>query len=67
MCVICVLCLSVVPLPLGIKQFAVKINNNNNNNNNNNKLLGPVFCFHIPAFPPQKQHLILKGPSNFRP
>jgi hypothetical protein len=28
---ICVLCLIVVPLPPGIKLFAVQINNNNNN------------------------------------
>jgi hypothetical protein len=31
MCVVCVLCLIVVPLPPGENQFAVKINNNNNN------------------------------------
>jgi hypothetical protein len=33
MCVVCVLCLIVVPLPPGETPFAVKINNNNNNNN----------------------------------
>jgi hypothetical protein len=33
MCVICVLCLIVVPLAPGKNPFAVKINNNNNNNN----------------------------------
>jgi hypothetical protein len=32
MCVVCVLCLIVVPLPRGENTFAVKINNNNNNN-----------------------------------
>jgi hypothetical protein len=32
MCVICVLCLIVVPLLSGKNPFAVKINNNNNNN-----------------------------------
>jgi hypothetical protein len=31
-CVICVLCLNVVPLPSSKNPFAVKINNNNNNN-----------------------------------
>jgi hypothetical protein len=30
MCVICVLCLIVVPLPPGENPFAVKINNNKN-------------------------------------
>jgi hypothetical protein len=34
MCVICVLRLTVVPLPPDENQFAVKTNNNNNNNNN---------------------------------
>jgi hypothetical protein len=32
MCVICVLCLIVAPLPRGENPFAVIINNNNNNN-----------------------------------
>jgi hypothetical protein len=31
MCVICVLCFIVVPLPPGKNPFAVKINNNSNN------------------------------------
>jgi hypothetical protein len=31
MCVVCVLCLIVVPLPPGKNPFAVKVNNNNNN------------------------------------
>jgi hypothetical protein len=34
MCVVCVLCLIVVPLPPSENPFAVKRNNNNNNNNN---------------------------------
>jgi hypothetical protein len=33
MCVICMLCLIVVPLQTGKNPFAVKMNNNNNNNN----------------------------------
>jgi hypothetical protein len=32
MCVVCVLCLVVVPLPPGENPFAVKINNDNNKN-----------------------------------
>jgi hypothetical protein len=32
-----VLCLIVVPLPLGKNPFAIQLNNNNNNNNNNKK------------------------------
>jgi hypothetical protein len=32
MCLVCVLCLIVVPLTPGENPFAVKINNNNNNN-----------------------------------
>jgi hypothetical protein len=32
MCIVCVLCLIVVPLPPGENPFAVKISNNNNNN-----------------------------------
>jgi hypothetical protein len=34
LCVICVLCLIVVPLPPGRNPFVVKINNNNDNNKN---------------------------------
>jgi hypothetical protein len=30
MCIVCVLCLIVVPLPPGENTFVVKINNNNN-------------------------------------
>jgi hypothetical protein len=43
MCIICVLCLIVVPLPTGENPFAVKINNNNNNNNNNNEVTTHYF------------------------
>jgi hypothetical protein len=43
--VICMLCLIVVPLPLGEDPFEVQINNNNNNNNNNNI----AFCDRTPG------------------
>jgi hypothetical protein len=43
MCVVCVLCLIVVPLPPGENPFAVKINNKNYKHSNGENVSSEVF------------------------